>query len=306
MGTRTLMKVKLKANWCSDWDIKNRIIRQFGQRPGIELVIDNSYDVIVFFNYITEDILPGRLSFIFPQEPYWSGNHQKNIPPYITKAFVHDIKHFTKYKNVEESIAYTSYGGRGEWIDSPAHWNLETIRTYNNNKTKNISSAISTLGMKNEGSGPDCLYQKRIDIVKSIISNDKIDFFCGWQEYYNQTNIKTSPYKIDTVKDYKFTIIVENEFSKNWVTEKFYDAILYETVPIYLGCSNIKEIYPEDGYILIHDDIVEQLEILTNKESADEIYNILLPGVKSIKRRYLKENNILAKLEKIGKEYGLL
>jgi hypothetical protein len=83
------------------------------------------------------------------------------------------------------------------------------------------------------------------------------------------------------------------------VTEKFYDSILTETIPIYYGCKNIKEIYPEDGYILINDinNLTEINELLIRiNNNSDEIYNQKIEGLRQIKKRYFKEFNLLKKI----------
>jgi hypothetical protein len=110
---------------------------------------------------------------------------------------------------------------------------------------------------------------------------------------------ETSPKRKDALVDYKFNISIENSYEQNWITEKFYDNILTDTVPIYFGCKNIKELYPEDGYILIDDinDIDGIEKLLTNIIiNSDEIYKQKLEGLQKIKQRYLRENNLLKKI----------
>jgi hypothetical protein len=108
-----------------------------------------------------------------------------------------------------------------------------------------------------------------------------------------------SPKRHDSLVDYKFNISVENEYQDNWISEKFYDCVLTDTIPIYFGCKNIKEIYPEDGYILIENinDINQINELLYYVEkNADEIYQQKINGLKKIKEKYFKEFNLLKKI----------
>jgi hypothetical protein len=63
--------------------------------------------------------------------------------------------------------------------------------------------------------------------------------------------------------------------------------------------KNIKELYPEDGYILIDDinDVDGIEKLLTNIIiNSDEIYQQKLEGLQKIKQRYLNENNLLKKI----------
>jgi hypothetical protein len=117
-----------------------------------------------------------------------------------------------------------------------------------------------------------------------------VDFFGGGD---------CSPKRHDALIDYRFNIAIENEHQNNWITEKFYDSILTDTIPIYFGCKNIKDIYPEDGYILIDDindfDGIEKILRHIN-ENSEEIYNQKIVGARKIKERYFKEYNLLKKI----------
>jgi len=149
-----------------------------------------------------------------------------------------------------------------------------------------MSSSITRL---NTDYGGTCLYPQRFNILKRIKEINEIDVYDG--------NI--SPKRKDALVDYKFNISIENSYENNWITEKFYDNVLTDTIPIYFGCKNIKEIYPEDGYILIDDindvDSIEQL-LKTIIENSDEIYQQKLIGLREIKKRYFQEKNLLKKI----------
>lgn len=67
--------------------------------------------------------------------------------------------------------------------------------------------------------------------------------------------------KIDGLSSYMFSIIVENNSSANYVTEKFYDCVAVKTVPIYFGDPNISLSFNQKGII--------------NFSSVNELENIL-------------------------------
>ena len=151
-----------------------------------------------------------------------------------------------------------------------------------------MSSSITTLSVDN---GSTCLYPQRYEIYKLINQLKFIDDFA--------TNNKP---RLDALDKYKFNISVENEYQKNWITEKFYDCVLTDTIPIYFGCKNIKEIFPEDGYVLINDinniDEIRELFVHIN-ENSDEIYKQKLEGLRKIKKRYFDEFNLLKMIIKL-------
>ena len=101
------------------------------------------------------------------------------------------------------------------------------------------------------------------------------------------------------MEDYKFTLTVENDYNHNYVSEKFFDAILTDCIPIYYGCSNIKDLFPEDGYILL--DNIDDMEYVQDtlshiNNNMDKIYNQKIEGAKKIKDRYFKDHNLLKKI----------
>jgi len=52
--------------------------------------------------------------------------------------------------------------------------------------------------------------------------------------------------KLETLSRYKFTLAFENSFAEDYVTEKFFDAIVAGSVPVYLGAPNIADFAPGD------------------------------------------------------------
>jgi hypothetical protein len=281
-------KIRLSASYDTSENLTKRLLEQFLtpdiNLQDVEFVFDNSYDVVVFFNHSNLNHKEGSRSYIFPHEPSWSGSHQKNISNHTT---IFGFDNNLYMGNCIESIAHTFYGGRGPWVDPLEFWSYNNLKDIKFDKTKNISSSVTEL---KDGHGPTCLYPQRHEVSKIVDELSFIDFFGGRN---------SSPRKQDALTNYKFNLVIENEYSNNWITEKFYDGILTETVPIYYGCKNIKNIYPEDGYITIEDindiDSIKNLLIHVN-ENSDEIYNSKIDGLRQIKKRYFKEFNLLKKI----------
>lgn len=282
-----MKKIKISAGYDSSENLTERLIKQF-KTPEIDLseiefVFDDTYDTIVFFNYVNENIKEGSRAFVFPHEPSWTGSHQKIFPKGV-KIFGFSEELYDG--DFTESIAHTFYGGRGPWVDSLDFWNYENLINFTHDKTKKISSSITNLQTNN---GATCLYPQRFAILEKLRENRLVDVFDG----------KISPKRQDALVNYKFNISIENSYEKNWITEKFYDNVLTDTVPIYFGCKNIKEIYPEDGYILIEDindvnGIIQLIESVI--ENCEEIYSKKLPELKKIKKKYFEKNNLLKKI----------
>lgn len=69
------------------------------------------------------------------------------------------------------------------------------------------------------------------------------------------------PYKLDGLKDYAFSLTIENTKKDYYFTEKLIDCFMTGTVPIYWGCPSIGNFFNIDGMILF-DNINELSKIL--------------------------------------------
>jgi hypothetical protein len=193
------------------------------------------------------------------------------------------------------------YGSTGPWQEGWDFWNYNNIINSKFEKTKGICSFISNRGVDDLSHPEGCLYGERLNLVKSI-SNDVpfVDFY-GWGDG-NGSNLK--PFTLrkgDTIKDYKFCLTVENSSEKFYISEKFYDCILTNTIPIYFGCSNIKDYWPENNFILLdnitdHQYVTDKLQWIN--ENCDELYDKMLPNILKMKDRYFEEFNLLKKIKK--------
>ena len=93
--------------------------------------------------------------------------------------------------------------------------------------------------------------------------------------------------KLLTLKNYKFSFIIENELVESFLTEKLFHCFLTSTVPIYLGATNIEKLVPPDLFIdareFIDDgeiSVSRMLELLSKTESK-------LPQITADIREYI-------------------
>lgn len=77
-------------------------------------------------------------------------------------------------------------------------------------------------------------------------------------------------YKLEALKDYRFQIVIENENSKHWFTEKICDCFVTGTIPIYNGTSTITDFYNAEGIIQFNN--IDELDDIFKKCNEDE-YN---------------------------------
>lgn len=130
---------------------------------------------------------------------------------------------------------------------------------------------------------------KLIEILKNKFFND-IDFFG------KDTNPVAD--KAEAILPYRFHICIENSFIDNYWTEKFADPILGYSIPIYIGCTNIKEYFDEDFYYNFDISDLDGVVDLINriKVNPEKYYNSKIESLIEARKKLLNEYNIFSLL----------
>jgi hypothetical protein len=98
--------------------------------------------------------------------------------------------------------------------------------------------------------------------------------------------------KLDTLKDYRFSIVIENTRKNHYFSEKLLDCFTTGTIPIYWGCESIGDFFNKKGIITFNN--LDELYLILKKLNTD-YYNELLP--------YVKENFEIVKKYKTPEDY---
>ena len=135
-------------------------------------------------------------------------------------------------------------------------------------KTKNVSCISSNKSFL-EG------HRKRLTFVNHILQNyrSNVDVFgMGFNPIVG---------KIEGLKDYRFSVAIENTFGNNECTEKLSDCFLTGTVPIYYGCPNLGSYFDERGVLSFTN--VSELESIIKEviRDGENIYKEKLPYIKN-------------------------
>jgi len=96
------------------------------------------------------------------------------------------------------------------------------------------------------------------------------------------TSVTRPPGGVDDLKPYPypdknelfnsmFSVVIENDYTKNWFTEKIVDALSTYTIPIYLGCPNISKYFDVNGMIL--PDTVDSIPGLLNSLTPESYWS---------------------------------
>lgn len=163
----------------------------------------------------------------------------------------------------------------------------EIIEVKDPNKTKKISTVCSN---KQQGHTVHRLRYEFTKIMEEQIPElDRFGRGFKWIET-----------KAEAIDDYEFHVTIENQYAPNVWTEKLADAFLGYSIPIYYGCPNVFEYFPEDSIILINiHDFDGSIKKIKEIIATPGEYERRLPAVREARRRVIEEYNLLAMIDKI-------
>ena len=148
--------------------------------------------------------------------------------------------------------------GGGVWVGGKLGMGSVEI---NHNKTK-LCSMVSSNKTMNE------LHVKRLMLAKYLQTHltYKVDVF----------GIQTWVPIFTTLKDYMFSITIENEIDEVYFTEKILNCFATGVIPIYLGATRICDFFNIDGIIQV--DNIEEILLAVNSITED-YYNSRMGAV---------------------------
>ncbi|MCR5255642.1 MAG: hypothetical protein K6D96_06880 [Acetatifactor sp.] len=119
-------------------------------------------------------------------------------------------------------------------------------------------------------------HKRRIEIAQYLKEHTSIDTFGNFDG-----GIAVKPSY--ALEDYMFSVVLENEISEYYFTEKLLNCMVSMTIPIYSGAMNIGEIFNTEGFIIIdkYSDLAEIAAVVDG--CTKEIY---LSKIDAIKENY--------------------
>jgi hypothetical protein len=153
-------------------------------------------------------------------------------------------------------------------------------------KSKCISMMVSE---KNKEEG----HKYRHDLITKILETDlPIDIYgrgCVYYDFLGDPRVKGKFREIEPYENYDFHICIENFQTNHYFSEKITNALLCETTPIYMGCRNIENYFP-DKVIVLSGDLHKDMDLLRNISQNPSVYKKNI-NVEIIKNRiYLLRN----------------
>lgn len=224
--------------------INNKLPKNFkwvkgNEKSDIEIYLDSSIKSNLNKNR------SGKYAWIFESEKIFNIEWILNNIDNICNSYEYIFTHNSKLLNIGRNFVY---------IPANSFW-IKTPKIY---KKEKMVSMIYSNKQQTEG------HKKRLDIANK--NKNFIDRY-GF-------GINPIKYKEDGLKNYMFSIVVENGKYNNYFTEKILDCFATGTIPIYWGCDSIGEYFDIEGIILLNDDFdINKLSKKMYEEKKESIKN---------------------------------
>ena len=199
----------------------------------VQWVYDGSGEVNIYVSQRALDALndtSGKPTYIWlleskqiiPQYYQWIIDNYEFVTSRVDGIFSCDKELCAKYPKISYSVINAV-----PWVqDRKVH-----------EKTKLVSMIASNKRMC-EG------HARRLQFVDKF--RDKLDFY---GRGFNEISCKE-----DGLRDYMFSVGIENAIYDTYFTEKLTDCFACGTIPIFYGCRGVTEYFNEDGIIFLDDD----------------------------------------------------
>lgn len=247
-----------------------RFSTAFQSTDAIEWTRDNlQWDGITVFtdSYILDPIVsevksPIKVGWLHEPGCLWPRLYQEVTKPETYNQFDFILTYSEPLLN-HSSKKFKKVLYSGVWIPQ-AEWGLRQ-------KTRNISMLY---GAKRTTRG----HQIRHEIAEALGDKYGIDYYGAWgtpTTYGWET-------KLQVLRDYKYSIVVETCREDNLFTEILLDCFALGTIPLFWGCPNIGEYFEGLGVLSFR--TIQELESLI-RELDEHVYDYLLTFARENLRR---------------------
>ncbi|HMK04835.1 MAG TPA: glycosyltransferase family 10 [Ferruginibacter sp.] len=238
----------------------------------------------------TTDILPECDAILVFNNP--SGKIQSLCPPENLLAFMMEpgipAEHPWMFRGLEQYAAvYSPLSNSSNTIPSPGFLGWHVQQNWKALSELIVPAKQKTMSCIASGLKQLKGHRRRLDFIKELQKEiPAISHFGKGSNYI--------PDKMDGLLPYRFSIAIENTSAPYYFTEKLTDCFLAYTVPVYYGCTNIKNYFPKGSFIEIDIEepasAIEKIsEIIKNDDWQER-----LPAIKEARELVLNKYQPLA------------
>ena len=264
------MKFKVVSNYDTDLNMFNSVNNCFSNNTDIHLTLNEDYDYLLVINghKLTNNIrVPRERIFGLLQEPIDNINYDRNLHFYCSKIICQNHSMFNNYQGIIVNPLYMFYSNH----NTIKNEYFKNFKDFTNRKK--LCLIVSSIYSPNNPSWSNHNYHKRHNLVKKLLnSNLDFDFYGrGWNFISDSRYKGEFDNKHEILRKYEYSIAIENVCETNYITEKMFDCILNNTVPLYYGCPNISEVYEKNSYQLIDIEDENIIKIIEQKIQVSSV-----------------------------------
>lgn len=262
-------RVKMLCNWCSSEQLCTLWSNMYDPSSNFVMTSDNvDIDYYVVVNSTKEYHDPKR-TIVFQMEPWVYANSDWGVKTW--GEFLAVRGRHSNYNNV--------------------FWQLE--QTYQQIVTLTYAPKLNRISTVCSSKYFDEGHIARINLLRYIETKPSLVDIYNQDNFFQFTNYKgpCTPYidKSKGILPYKYYFMVENNYERNFITEKLWEPILCESLCFYHGCPNVADYIDPRAFVQlpIHD--FEACYQLMLKAVEEDWWTQRLPYIIEAKQKILKE-----------------
>ena len=275
------VRVRMMCDWCSSEQLcrewSNMCLDGFRWK-NIEITWDTkNIDYYVIINRTNETGYDKSRTIVFQMEP-WVYDDGKNwgvktwgdwsVPSDFMKVFSH------------------------RYYLNNVQWHIPKIEV---REEKKVDKIISILSRKNFDEG----HVKRIDFIRRLeeIGFDYMDVY-GVENFHNYKNYVGTTADKSEMAQYKYCFSCENNWEKNYATEKIWEPILCECLCFYWGCPNLEEYIDGGAFVRLDLNDFEGAIALVKRAIEEDWWGKRVNIIRREKKKILEEIGFFPRLKK--------
>jgi len=292
------IKIKMLCNWlssaqlCKKW---SNMCEDGFRWKNIEITSeDDNIDYYVIINKPQKGAkFDPKKTIVFQMEP-WVEDVGKNW----------GVKTWGEWANPNPND-FLAIRGRKTDCYNNVFWQLEL--NYNELKSLTYNEKLNTVSSICSSKYYDVGHKHRIGFLKFLEKKGDIEL-----DIYNKDNKHTfknykgplHPYidKSKGIVPYKYYFMVENNYERNFITEKLWEPILCETLIFYYGCPNIKDYINEKAFVQLDMNDFEKSYEIIKKAIKEDWWSQRIDIIRAEKKKLLNEMGFFPVIEKIINE----
>lgn len=264
--------VKFHCNYCSDFDIYNRVLGMTPKNSGVwknvKVTFSDDYDIFVIMNYPQHNQYDPKRTIVFESETPTTRN---NFPKF--------------YQDRKDEFLYVH--------DTRSHFNVDLWyhglsydEIFNKSFDKRFDLSVINSNLNNL---PGHVY--RNNFINALSNNIEFDMF---GRFHSNNRFYKGPLekKYNGLAEYRYTFNCENDFEDNYFTEKLLDGIFCECLTFYFGCPNVKSFVDERSFIQLCGNLEDDIYTIKNCMSK-KYWDYRIQYIKNEKIRIAEEYNVL-------------